>query len=172
MRYVLCFLFLLLSQGSMTAQEVSFTVEITSDTLYFGNILGLKYTISNTQGDFEPPSFEGFDVIGGPNVSSQFSMVNGAVTQSASYEYYLMPREIGTIDLPSAILKNDTDELTSDEVRIIVVDNPEGIQQSTSRYGLTKSNSYKPAKMIIDKKPMSKQDSLIMKLKKVKAKKI
>ena len=58
--------------SNAAAQDVSFSVEVTTDTLLFGNKMGIKYTIKNAQGDFDPPDFSGFYVVGGPNVSSQF----------------------------------------------------------------------------------------------------
>ena len=51
---------------TLSGQDVVFKVEVSADTLYFGNYLGIKYTIENTQGDFQAPDFEGFLVAGGP----------------------------------------------------------------------------------------------------------
>lgn len=152
---------------SVTAQEAIFKVQLSSDTLYFGNALGLKYTIENTQGDFEPPQFDGFEIVGGPNVSSQFSMVNGEVSQSASYEYVLRPFEIGTYLFPGASLKQGDNIMYSREVFIYVVENSEGIRQNYRDY-----NEAIISSKTITEKPLSKEDSLRIKLKKIKAKKI
>ncbi len=163
----LMFFIIFFITGTLGGQDVVFKVEVTADTLYFGNPLGVKYTFENIQGDFVPPSFEGFDIVGGPNVSNQFSMINGAVTQSSSYEYYLMPNEVGDLTVGEATLENGDGPMYSDVISIIVVDNPEGIRQRYNRY----RQSY--TQMNVGKKTtMTKSDSLKMKLRKVKSKKI
>lgn len=165
--HTLIFLILLLAAVTMSAQEVIFKVEVTTDSLYLGNPLGLKYTIENTQGDFEPPEFHGFDIVGGPNVASQFSMINGAVTQSTSYEYFLLPHDIGLVTISSAMLKNGEVELSSESISIVVLDNPNGVRQSTRGYGVSRTTVTGG-----NGRQMTKEDSLKMKLRKVKTKKI
>lgn len=163
----LVFFILLGLSGLLSAQEVVFKVEVTTDTLYFGNPVGVKYTFENMQGVFVPPDFEGFDIVGGPNVSNQFSMINGAVTQSSTYEYYLMPSEVGDFIIHEATVETGEGPTHSDILNIVVVDNPEGIKQSYARYNQSH------AKISVgEKAPMSKSDSLKMKLRKIKSKKI
>lgn len=163
----LMFFILLGISGLLSAQDVVFKVEVTADTLYFGNPVGVKYTFENIQGDFVPPSFEGFDIVGGPNVSNQFSMINGAVTQSSSYEYYLKPVDVGIVSIKEATIENGDGPIYSDPIDIVVVDNPEGIRQNYARYNQSHTK-YNAAHKI----PMSKSDSLKMKLRKIKSKKI
>ena len=151
----------------LSGQDVVFKVEVTADTLYFGNPVGVKYTFENIQGDFIPPSFEGFDIVGGPNVSNQFSMINGAVTQSSSYEYYLKPADVGVVAIQEATIENGDGPIYSDPIQIVVVDNPEGIRQSYARYNQSHTKI-----SAAHKAPMSKSDSLKMKLRKIKSKKI
>ena len=159
-------IFYLISASSY-GQEMEFAVSTTCDTLYFGNYLGIKYSIKNAQGDFQPPLFEGFDIVGGPNVSSQFSMINGEVNQSSSYEYILRPLGIGEYFISGANLKQGNDELISPEVVIYVVENPLGIRQDYRQYGKTHKDRTE-----LGRKPLSAQDSLRLKLRKIKTKKI
>lgn len=164
---VLVLAFALISGFTISAQEVFFSVNTTTDTLLLGNPMGVKYIIKNTQGDFEPPQFDGFDIVGGPNVSSQFSMNNGVVTQSSSYEYYLLPSGTGSFTIPSAVLINGEETLYSEEIEIIVLENPNDIRQNVNGYNVSKSVATKSKQ-----EPMSKADSLKMKLRKIKARKI
>ena len=151
----------------LMGQKKGFEVSISADTLYMGNVLGLKYQMINIQGDFQPPVFEDFDLVSGPNVSSSFSMINGEVEQSASYEYFLRPVQIGTFLIPSAVVQQREQEIYSSELFITVVDNPEGIEQNPRDYHLQFENM-KGSEI----QPLSKEDSLKIKLRKVKAKKI
>ncbi len=153
--------------ATASGQDVVFKVEVSADTLYLGNFLGIKYTLENTQGDFQAPEFEGFRIADGPNVSSQFSMINGHVSQSSSYEYILKPSEPGVYLIPGAVLVQGDQELFSPEKIISVVDNPLGIQQDYRIYKEGDSGLNFPKK-----KPMTAQDSLRLKLRKIKSKKI
>ena len=150
-----------------TSQDVQFTVEVTTDTLYFGNTFGIKYNIVNAQGDFQPPLFEGFTVVGGPNVSSQFTMINGQISQSASYEYFLSPDDVGLLIIPPAIINQGGDEIFSSQVQMVVLENEKGIRQEIRGYKRTQTVTIEK-----ESKNLSKRDSMLQKLKKVKAKKI
>ena len=91
---------------SLQAQNPKFTVEVSNDTLLLGNYFELKYTIENTSGNhFDPPKLEKFHVIGGPNTSTSMSIVNGEMSQSSSYAYYIEPDEIGSYTIPPAYLQ-------------------------------------------------------------------
>ena len=82
--------------GWALAQQADFTVTLSADTIGLNNRLEVTFTLKNAQGkNFEAPVFEGFRLLGGPNTSSQFSMINGEVTRSISYTYVLEPREPG-----------------------------------------------------------------------------
>ena len=86
----------MLSCGWALAQETAFTVTLSADTIGLNNRLEVTFSLKNAQGaHFEPPVFEGFRLVGGPNTSSQFSMINGSVTRTISYTYILEPREPG-----------------------------------------------------------------------------
>ena len=82
MRYILIILLWLASSVVFAQEDMgSITVEVSDDTLYLGNAVGIKYSIKNIVGDFQPPEFKGMRLVAGPMVSSSFSMINGKVTQ-------------------------------------------------------------------------------------------
>jgi len=108
-------------------------------------------------------------LVGGPMVSSSFSMINGNVTQSASYEYLLHPEEEGTYHLLGAVVINDTESYASDQVVIQVVANPEGITQNHSNYRI---RSIMDKSLTMPRDSMSRADSIRMKLRHVKSRKI
>lgn len=168
MRSILLSILSILALSNLTAQEGSFNVEVTADTVYYGNPIQIKYTMINIQGDFQAPSFDGFNIIAGPNTSSQYSMVNGKVTQRASYEYVLMPVQEGVITIGVANLDTGEDMLMTPALDILVLDNPDGIMQRNQGY------SYRQ-EIIVDKQAeqvLTKEDSLRIKLRKLKSTKI
>ncbi len=151
----------------LSGQAPSFTIDVTSDSIYYGNAIYVKFSLQNTHGDFQPPSFEGYDVVGGPNTSSQYSIVNGVVSQSSTYSYILMPRAEGLWPIDAAKLENGAEVLLTEPVEIIILPNPDGIIQSGARYGYRQEIVYKK-----DQKPLSKEDSLKLKIRRLKSTKI
>jgi len=112
------------------AQSPKFTVSVSSDTILLGNYFELKYTIENAPpSGFEAPDLYQFRVISGPNTSSSVSIINGEVSQSASYTYYLEPEEIGVYTIKPAYLTSGDIALETPPIDLIVVPNPEGIIQ-------------------------------------------
>ena len=110
-------------------QDALFKVEVSSDSVLLGNYFEVKFILINQSGtQFQPPSFEGFNVVGGPNQSSSFSMVNGKVSQSMSYSYYLEAQDIGFIFIDPASVKVGNEVLETDPLKILVLDNPDGIK--------------------------------------------
>ncbi|TFH01653.1 MAG: protein BatD [Calditrichales bacterium] len=67
------------------------------------------------------PSFEGFSVLSGPNTSTNIQYVNGAMTSSNSYSFYLMPQKEGTFMIPSVSIDEGGETISSNSVEIKVV---------------------------------------------------
>lgn len=112
------------------AQEVNFNVQISSDSLLMGNRLKVTFSIENGKAsDFSAPEFEGFVVVNGPNMSSNFSMINGEVTQQMSYSYYLEPIDIGNYYIAPASVQVEDKVLETQPLEVIVLANPDGIIQ-------------------------------------------
>lgn len=112
------------------AQVASFSVEVSKDSILFGNNLKVTYTLKNADGKFEPPAFSEFTVISGPNTSTSMYSVNGNTTRTTAYTYFIQPKKEGEFFIEEAYLVHRTDEsknLTADAVKIVVLPNPDGI---------------------------------------------
>ena len=120
-----------ISVSILAQTEGSFNVEIDRDTILLGNSFELTYVVENVEGDFIPPDFLGFQVVSGPNISTQFSMINGKTSRSASYSYVLMPLNEGEYLIPAAGLESNDEIFTSHEVPIVILPNPDGKIQSS-----------------------------------------
>lgn len=116
---------------TLLAQKTpTFTIEVSTDSILLGNVFKVKFTLENAQGvDFAPPTFTGFNVVGGPSMSSSMSIVNGKVTQQASYTYYLEPKDIGNYYIEPASITVDGAVLETEPLQVLVVPNPDGVQQ-------------------------------------------
>jgi hypothetical protein len=129
MKKLLWIFMLILPLGSF-AQDISFRVEVSTDSILFGNYLEVRFTIENAAGDFNAPAFDGFEVLSGPNTSSSFSMINGNVTQQASYSYLIRPLHEGMIYVNPASFSMDEKVLETEPIGVMVHPNPAGIEDN------------------------------------------
>lgn len=131
---MLLFLLVFTAGAMIQAQDkpVKFTAEVSTDSILMGNYFEVKFTLENANGqNFEAPDFsENFNVKSGPNFSSSFSMVNGDMTQSQTITYYLEPRDIGSFYILPASVKAGDEVLETVPLEVLVVPNPDGIQQT------------------------------------------
>ena len=125
--YTFCALFLTLV---VSAQSPIFSVEVSNDTILLGNYFELKFTIENASAEkFEPPKLADFTLLGGPNTSTSMSIINGEVSQTASYAYYLEPVDLGRYTIPPAYVTVNDEVLETPPIDITVSPNPDGIIQ-------------------------------------------
>lgn len=118
--YLLC---LSLPLSMVAQKEGKISMEVSSDTIGLNSTLEVSITVENTQiKRFNPPQFEGFKVQG-PSTSTSMSIINGNMSQSATYTYYLTPLEKGTLKLGAINVHTEGGILTTDEKEIVVLEN-------------------------------------------------
>ena len=125
-----CFLMLLTFQLSAESIETEpqFSIEVSNTEVLLGNYIEVKFTLINAKGQkFEAPNFKDFDIVGGPNQSSSFSMMNGETTQSISYTYYLQPKTAGNFYLEPAFIEANGVTMETQPTEILVLENPDGV---------------------------------------------
>lgn len=114
----------------VNGQETIFKVEVSTDSILLGNYMEVRFVIENGAGDFEAPDFDGFDILVGPNTSSSFSMINGKVTQKASYTYMIRPIREGILYVEPAFFTSGETVLETEPIEIMVYPNPGGLEEN------------------------------------------
>lgn len=116
-------------------KPVTFTVEVSTDSILFGNYFEVKFTLENADGqNFEAPDFsEDFNVVSGPNFSTSMSIMNGEMTQNMAITYFLEPKDIGAYYIAPASVATAGEVLETSPLEVLVVPNPDGIKQSPQR---------------------------------------
>lgn len=124
----------LLSMSVLTFAQApaKFTVRVSTDSVLMGNNFQASFTLENADGaNFKAPELAAyFDVISGPNTSSSTTMMNGQMSKSITYTYYLQPRETGVFYIEPASIETPDNYLETAPMEIMVVPNPDGIQQN------------------------------------------
>lgn len=101
-------------QTFRATSDVSKTIEKSAFTVSF--------KLSGAKGSrFTPPDFSPFEVVSGPMQSTNMSIVNGAVSQSMTFEYTLFAPKRGRYVVPAATIVVDGRTLTSNRLNIEVV---------------------------------------------------
>lgn len=140
------FIFLIFS-WTAKSQSPEFSVQISSDTVLMGNYFELEFSVMNGIGEFIAPGFNGLKILAGPNQSSTYSNMNGTVKQSMSYTYYMDADEIGEYIIPAATFKlKDGTKLYTPELKVVVIDNPNGLKQNPSIFDRRLSTPDKSSK--------------------------
>ena len=115
-------LLLVLAVSSRLFGQVSFEATVSKNELGINERLRVEFSM-NTDGDnFQPPSFEGFRVVAGPNQSVSNMFVNGKRSFSKSYTYFLTPIKKGATNIGQASIEIDGNIYKTSPVKVIVKD--------------------------------------------------
>ncbi len=132
MKQFICICIGMLAWTFSHSQQQSFTIEVSTDSVLIGNYIEVKYVLVNLDGEFEAPSFEGVQIVGGPNHSSSMSSINGDVRKQSAYSYYIEPLEEGEFYIDPAFVQTEERNWESDPIKITVLPNPDGIIERPS----------------------------------------
>ncbi len=129
MKQIILLLFGITSWTTSFCQAQSFATEVSTDTVLIGNYVEVKFVLVNIDGKFEAPSFDGMQIVGGPNHASSMSSINGDVRKQSSYSYFVEPLEEGEFFIDPVFIEAEDRTWESDPIKIVVLPNPEGIIQ-------------------------------------------
>lgn len=127
---LILFPFLLLGKLTIAQEqkeEVTFEIKLSKEKLGVNERLRVEFTMNKDGDNFNPPSFENFNVIMGPSQSISSSWINGKRSFAKSYTYILKPTKQGTFKLDQATIEIEGNTFKTLPKTIVVtaaVDNP------------------------------------------------
>jgi len=89
----------------ITQAQVQFEVKVSKKKLGINERLRVDFIMNQDGDNFNPPSFEGFRVVGGPNQSISNSYINGKRSYSKTYSYFLSPKSKGKFTINQATIE-------------------------------------------------------------------
>ncbi len=105
------------------AQDPVFTVRVSGTTVAQNTVFSVQFELKNAStSQFEPPSFKGFRVVGGPSTSSSTMIVNGVVSKSQTWTYSLLASEQGRQTIDPARAKVNGRSLSTKPIPIEVTE--------------------------------------------------
>lgn len=115
------------------AQEPELKTTLSHDTVSLQELLQVTFELEQAKGKIEPPEFVGFQVVGGPNITTRMQVVQGNMTQSYAVTYVLKPLEEGTFVIERARVTLENDQLLESEPVIISVSNHTSVKNRKSK---------------------------------------
>jgi hypothetical protein len=113
---------LILAACSLLAQ--SFNASVSSTKIGLSDQFQVSFTFQgqdiNSIKGFTPPNFSNFMVLSGPNQSTSMQIINGAVSASISFSYYVQPKSMGSFTIGSASISYKGNALKTDPIKIEV----------------------------------------------------
>lgn len=101
------------------AAEIKFTASAPKQ-VGNGEQFQVTYTLNTSGSNLSSPGFPDFDLLGGPSQSTSMSIVNGAMSQSVSFTYYLRAKKEGTFTIKPAKIKVNGVDIESNTLTITV----------------------------------------------------
>ena len=92
---------------SIAGAQVQFQTKVSKKTLGLNERLRVDFSMNKDGDNFNPPGFDGFDVVGGPNQSVSNSWINGKRSFEKTYSYFLSPKRKGSLMIESASIEID-----------------------------------------------------------------
>ncbi len=103
-----------------TQAQVSFVAKASKKTLGINERLRVDFEMNEDGDNFVPPSFNGFNVVGGPNQSISNSWINGKRSYSKTYSYFLAPKSQGKFTINQATIEIDNQIYKTTPINIVV----------------------------------------------------
>lgn len=120
------FLFLIFSlQSIQDSRAQTFTASVNSTKVSSEEQFEISFVFSgsdvNSISNFQPPKFNDFVILSGPNQSTSMQIINGVVSGSRSFSYYIQARSTGKFVIPSASIVHKNETLRTEPITIEVV---------------------------------------------------
>ncbi len=113
----------------------NFQANVRSNEVVQGTIFEVGFKLDNEGGRrMVAPRFKGFKVVGGPNIVSGISMINGKVTANQRWVYELEAIKTGVFQIGSATISLNGKQLTTQPLQITVIPatSPKGLSAASS----------------------------------------
>lgn len=114
------YIILLLLISQYVFAQVQFVAQVSKNSLGINERLRIDFVMNDDGDNFNPPDFEGFKLVGGPNQSTSYLWANGRKSFEKTYSYYLAPVKKGTFIIKQATIEINGQAYKSNPIKITV----------------------------------------------------
>lgn len=119
----LLLMLLWLPATSAVAQDINIRATVNQNQVAVDQRFEYTIEVSGASTSLPDPDFpvlNDFAILSGPNTSSSIQYINGNMSASKSYTFYLMPKQVGTFTIGPASIDDDGKQISSNSVKITV----------------------------------------------------
>jgi len=120
MKNRIIYIFLFVLSIGLSQAQVSFVAKVSKKTLGINERLRVDFEMNQDGDNFEPPNFQGFNVVGGPNQSISNSWINGKRSYSKTYSYFLSPKSKGNFTIKQASIEIRGEIYKTTPIKVLV----------------------------------------------------
>jgi hypothetical protein len=145
-KYIALFVCSICLMGWAFGQQ--FSASVSKKRVAVNEPFRLNFRIDNGQGQVKYPSFDGLQIVGGPNTSQSMQFVNGQMSQSVTYSFVARARKEGklTIGAASVSIQGKTYRTEPIEMEVVAAaaGNTAGTNQAPANSGANQGNTPSP----------------------------
>lgn len=161
--WLVCFFsFIVVSINTAYAQTPFLAATANKSTIGLNEQLQITYTFNGAGRSFHGPDLRDFNILSGPNQSSNMQYINGQFSQSISFTYYLQARKEGNYKIGPASIEAEGKRIASNVVQIVVVKGAAQQQQKAAEEESILSSKNIFAKAILSKGSLMKGESTLL----------
>ncbi|WP_166959504.1 BatD family protein [Yeosuana marina] len=112
--------FIALFLSCATYAQVKFEAKVSKNKLGINERLRVDFEMNKDGDHFNPPDFNNFTVVGGPNQSVSNSWINGVRSFTKTYSYFLSPKRQGNFTIDQATINIDGETYKTIPVKVEV----------------------------------------------------
>ncbi|WP_339917839.1 BatD family protein [Yeosuana marina] len=112
--------FIALFLSCATYAQVKFEAKVSKNKLGINERLRVDFEMNKDGDHFNPPDFNNFTVVGGPNQSVSNSWINGVRSFTKTYSYFLSPKKQGNFTIDQATINIDGETYKTIPVKVEV----------------------------------------------------
>lgn len=114
--------FLALFTSIATWAQFQLKTQVSSQFIGINQVIEVRFAMNDDGDDFKRPSFENFDILGGPNPSIRYVSINGRNSMEKSFSFFVQPKKKGNLVIGSASATFEGKQYKSQQVTIKVGD--------------------------------------------------
>ncbi len=122
--YIVVFILVIAS-----AYAAEFKASLSQNPVTQGERFTVSFSVDEDASNFRGPDFRGLKVVSGPNTSQSMQIINGAMSRSLSYTYYIVAPKEGTYNISPASIRVKGETIKSNSLTVNVVPPSEAEKQ-------------------------------------------
>ncbi len=122
--YIVVFMMMLTA-----AYSAEFKASLNQNPVTQGERFVVSFSVDEDASNFRGPDFKGLQVVSGPNTSQSMQIINGNMSRSLTYTYYVVAPKEGTYNISPASIRVKGETIKSNSLTVKVVPPSEAEKQ-------------------------------------------